>query len=149
MSRKLDFRLGGTLEIFNETAGYALFTIEHQSMILTARGDNMAYKLPNDHTVKVKVSYVDAKGNPAAVDGDVTWDSSNDAIISVMEEGSDTTQVQLIPGPTLGQAQVSATVDADLGEGIKELITIMNVEVVAGSAVTGTIEPVAAPEPIA
>ena len=107
----------------------------------------MAYKLPNDHAIQLKVSYYDAKGNPAAVDGDVAWDSSN-ADVARVTVGSDSTTCTVYPGDQLGQAQISATADADLGEGVTELITTGDIEVVAGQAVSGTIEPVGDPIPM-
>ena len=107
----------------------------------------MAYKLPNDHAIQLKVSYVDAKGNPAPVDGDVAWASSDETIARVTV-GDDTTACMVYPGDQIGQAQISATADADLGEGVVELITTGTIEVVAGQAVAGTIEPVGDPIPI-
>ena len=107
----------------------------------------MAYVLPNDHAVQLKVSYYDAKGNPAKVDGDVAWSSSNEDIARVTI-GDDTTTCMVYPVDQLGQVQISATADADLGEGVTEIITTGNIEVVAGQAVSGTIEPVGDPIPI-
>lgn len=94
------------------------------------------------------MSYVDAKGNPAMIDGDVVWDSSDENIASVEMDSGDSTIANVIPGDAIGQVQVSATVDADLGSGTTELITTMDVEVVSGQAVAGTITPVGEPQPI-
>ena len=108
----------------------------------------MAYVLPNDHAVQLKVSYYDAKGNPAQVDGDVDWASSDETIARITVDGTDSTRCMVYPVDNLGQAQISATADADLGEGVTEIITTGNIEVVAGQAVSGTIEPVGDPIPL-
>ena len=107
----------------------------------------MAYLLPNDHAVQLKVSYYDAKGNPAKVDGDVAWASSDETIARITV-GEDTMTCMVYPVDQLGTAQISATADADLGEGVTEIITTGNIEVVAGQAVSGTIEPVGDPIPL-
>jgi hypothetical protein len=49
----------------------------------------------------------------------------------------------------LGTAQVVATADVDLGAGVQSLITTMDITVVAGQAVAGTISPTGPAEPIA
>jgi hypothetical protein len=102
----------------------------------------MAYTLPNDKEVALNIAYVDAKGNPAAVDGDVTWQSSDDNICTVTAKpGHQAMNAMVIPAANLGNAQISATADADMGEGIKEIITLFDLTVVSGSAVAGTITP--------
>jgi len=109
---------------------------------------SMAYTLPADKVVELQIAYVDANGNPAAVDGPVTWDSSNEDIASV-EPMSDpqNAHVMLTPGTLVGNCQISATADADLGAGVKNLVTLFDVSVVGGEAVAGVISPVG--EPIA
>lgn len=146
----VNFQLGGSLNfVIDEPAGYAIITIKYDGFIITAKGEHMAYKLPNDHVISVEVAYVDSKGNPAAVDGDVTWETSNDGIATVEPDSGDSAMATVTPGLNLGQVQISATVDADLGDGVRELVTIMDVEIVAGEAVSGTIVPVGEPAPIA
>jgi hypothetical protein len=108
----------------------------------------MAYTLPDDKQVVVKISYVDSKGHPAEVDGDVVWTTSDDLIANVGVKAGDSTEAMIAPGKDLGQAQITATADADLGEGVKNIITTFDVTVVAGSAVAGTITPVGDPQPI-
>jgi hypothetical protein len=113
---------------------------------IKVKGQNMVYQLPVDKQIKVQVSYVDAEGNPAAVD-DVIWSSSNDAIATVVADDVDHTQATISPtgGGPLGQVQIVATADVDLGAGVKELLTHCDVEIVAGEAVAGTITPVGEP----
>jgi hypothetical protein len=106
----------------------------------------MAYTLPADKQVQLKISYLDANGNPATVDdAGVTWDSSDEDIASCQPTTGE--EVSLIPGTKIGNCQISAKADADLGEGVRELVTLLDVIVVGGEAVTGTIEPVGEPVP--
>jgi len=110
----------------------------------------MAYTLPDGYQVEVAIAYVDAGGNPATVDGNVTWSSSDPTILTVTADTTVAQQMQAIVAATgaLGNAQVQASADADLGSGITTLNTLMDVTVVAGQAVSGTIQPVGAAEPI-
>ena len=116
-------------------------------------GQDMSYTLPGDKQVGLQIAYVDANGNPAPVDGAVQWESSTPEIADVVPisplppgapEGG---AVTLVPGTKTGNVQVSATADADLGSGISTITTLLDVTVVAGQAVAGTITPIGAPEP--
>jgi hypothetical protein len=145
----VQFQLGGTLKfLIEEPKGYVLVTVQYDRFTLTAKGDVMAYKLPDDKQAKVQVAYVDAKGHPASVDGDVTWSSSNEGVALVQVDPADSTIATVVPGDQLGQVQVTATADADLGAGVTELVTLMDVEVIGGQAVAGTITPVGEATPI-
>jgi len=124
-----------------------IVTVRYDSFTITARGNQMAYSLPADHFVKVQVSYVDADGNPAAVDA-IAWSSSPPEIISALVDSTDPSICSVTPVGPAGNAQVTATADADLGTGVTALVTIMDITVVAGQAVSGTITPVGPPEPI-
>jgi hypothetical protein len=137
--------LGGVLDVVANGVGSVFVTIRYEQFELTARGDDMAYTLPVDKQVKVKISYVDANGNPAAVDGDVEWSSSDQKIAMVYGDPDDNMQAVVVPQGPVGQVQIVATADADLGAGVRELITTMDVTIVAGEAVAGTIEPVGGP----
>jgi hypothetical protein len=114
---------------------------------VTARGNHMVYKLPDDKDLKVSVQYVDKKGHPAEIDGEVTWTTSDEMIVNVGVQSGDSTKALIHPGANLGQAQITATADADLGEGVTEVICTFDVEIVAGTAVSGTITPEGEPVP--
>jgi hypothetical protein len=109
--------------------------------------DGMAITLPDDAPIQVKVTWVDAKGNVAIVDGATTWTSSDDANVSVVVDSTDSTMATMSSpaGGTLVTAQVSASADADRGSGVETIIAMVDVTVVAGTAVGGTISPVPAP----
>jgi len=127
--------------------GRQFLLIAYDNFAITAEGDHVMYKLPNDHTVAMQVAYSDAKGNAATVDGDVTWESSDASIVMVQVDDTDTTKCRAVP-VGIGQAQITATADADIGDGVRELITTCDIEVVGGEAVSGSIQPVGEPEPI-
>jgi len=115
---------------------------------LIRKGRCMSYSLAVGMQVHVKVSYVDAAGNPAVVDGDVTWSSSDDTVAAVFVSSNDSTEAVIRPVGPVGQVQILATADADLGAGVRELVTPMDVTIVAGEAMSGAIEPTGPAEPI-
>jgi len=134
--------IGGSLTVVAKEAGAVFVTVGYEGLSITAKGDQMSYTLPVGKQVSLQVKYVDAGGNPAAVDGAVDWESSDPAIAAITVDAADTTKATVITQGVVGQAQVRAIADADLGSGVRELITTMDVSVVAGEAVAGTISPV-------
>jgi hypothetical protein len=145
--------IGGTFKVLmrqieDEPQIRARTTLRYDGFIITITGDRMAYTLPVDHEVEVQVAYVDAKGNPAVVDGDPVWSSSDETIITVTADTTNAMQAMVTPVGPIGNAQVKVEADADLGAGTKSLITLMDVTIVAGEAVAGTITPVGAPTPV-
>jgi len=144
---KVSFKLGGVLEILSEEGGCRV-TVRHESFAITAWGEDMAYTLGSRMQVEVKVSYVDAAGNEAQVDGPVQWSSSNPAVVEVAVDPGDSMVAMVRAVGPVGNVQVIAAADADLGEGTRNLVTPMDVTVVAGEAVTGTISPAGPAEPI-
>jgi hypothetical protein len=124
----------------------AKLTITFENFAITVTGGVM-YTLPVDKQVKMQIAYVDVKGNPALIDGSVTWQSSDTTIVVATADTSDSTIVAVTPGGSLGQAQVTASADVDLGAGVTLLLTASDVQVVAGQAVAGTITPLGAPIP--
>jgi Bacterial Ig-like domain (group 2) len=123
-----------------------LITVKFENFTITAEGDTIMYTLPVDHTVKMQVAYVDAAGNPATIDGDVIWASSDTLLATVAADLADSTIVTVTP-LALGQVQITATADADIGTGVRELITTSDITIVGGEAVSGTIQPVGELEP--
>jgi len=145
--------LAGTVQMVLqevEPGPLAFITLSLGAYTVTAMGEDMAYTLPVDKQIKVKVSYVDSQGNPAAVDGGVTWASSNATIARVdfATDAAASFEAVVVPVGPVGQVQITANADADLGAGTRALVTTMDVTVVAGEAVAGVIEPVGAPDDI-
>jgi len=107
----------------------------------------MAYTLPIDKKIDVAVAYVDAKGNLVDLpQGNVTWETSDVAILTAIPDAEDDQQCELLPTGPIGTAQVTCTGRNPNGE---EIIATLDVTLVAGDAVTGTIQPVGEPQPIA
>lgn len=149
---QLEISFGTPLRVVvqNEPPPIAVWlTIWYDSFKITAKGGEVMYTLPVDHYVEMQVAYMDSGGNPAKVDGDVTWRSSDDTIAMAEADPGDSTLVKVTPVGALGQVQIVATADADLGTGVRALITTTTIEIVAGEAVSGTISPVGDPVPIA
>ena len=99
-----------------------------------------AFILTADQMVDVSVAFVDSHGNPATVDGMPAWASSDDTVLSAIGSADGMSATVSAVGP-VGQAQVSVTADADLGAGTIELIGLMDVQVVAGDAVSAVLTP--------
>jgi hypothetical protein len=103
--------------------------------------------LPNDHKVTASIQPVDAKGNPAQIDGQAQWSSSSPSIANVQNISTDTLSAEVIPGDQLGSCQINVQADADLGSGIQNITGVLDVQVVAGAAVGFTIS-TSVPEPV-
>ena len=103
--------------------------------------------LPIMMKLALQVAYVDAGGNPAKVDGDVAWASSDPTVVAITVDPDDSTMCTITSTDNIGQAQITATADADLGTGVRSLVTLADVSVIAGEAVAGTISPVGEPSP--
>jgi len=149
----ITLQIGGSLDLVlrappPEIEIETYVTTYYGGLIFTAKGDRMAYTLPVDKMITVQVAYVDAQGNPATVDGDVTWASSNAQVAIAEVSGDDSTICAITPVGATGTSQITATADADLGTGTRELITILDLSCVAGEAVAGTINVVGDPQPI-
>ena len=91
--------------------------------------------LPADKKVTVAVLWKDKKGNVAPVDGIPIWESSDSTVaaLTVAPDGLSAS----VAGGLIGLCQISVTADADLGEGVTNVAAILEVEVLAGQAVSG------------
>jgi len=90
--------------------------------------------LTDEQKVSVAVSFVDAAGNPAVVEGAPVWASSDPAILTVVPAADGLSAVVSTVGP-LGTAQISVKADADLSPGITEIVGVQGFQVVASQAV--------------
>lgn len=115
--------------------------------IITAKGNQMAYTLPVDKMIVLEVKYVDAHENPAKVDT-VSWSASNSKVTAEVDSGS-MSMCTVTPSGDVGTVQVVADADADLGTGVRHLITAFDITLVAGEAMAGVIEVHTEPQPIA
>jgi len=90
-------------------------------------------------------AFVDAKENPASVEGVPVWAVSDASILTVAAAADGVSAVITAIGP-LGPSQVSVTADADLGEGVVPVVGVLDVIVAASQAVSAAIS-AGAPEP--
>jgi hypothetical protein len=149
--QRIEISFASPLRIVTEPPpqGSSNLTIRFDQFRITTEGDHVMYTLPVDKMVAMQVAYVDVQGNPATIDGLVGWVSSDDNVVKVTVDAEDSTICSVTPAGKAGQAQVIATADADLGGGVRQLVTTCDIEVIAGEAVAGTIQPLGDPEPIA
>lgn len=99
----------------------------------------MALILKDTQKFSAAVKYVDGKGNPAKVEGTPQWSVSDVNLLGVTPSDDGMSAEVVATGP-LGSCQVSVTADADLGEGTKPIIGTLDVDIVAGEAVSAVIE---------
>jgi hypothetical protein len=76
---------------------------------------------------------IDKYGNPAPIDGEITW-SSNNAALEVRDDPDVEGGKILYPTGQTGSFRVNVSADADLGEGVEEITDYIDVLVVAGKA---------------
>jgi hypothetical protein len=107
--------------------------------------------LPNDQQCTASIQPVDAKGNPAQVQGPPAWSSSSEDVATVTAEADGLSAT--VEGVDIGTCQINVVADADLGDGVTNIAGVLDVTVTAGSAVslsvtTGPLSPQApAPAP--
>lgn len=99
---------------------------------------DMGLILSDSQKFDATVGFVDKKGQPAKVDGVPSWTVSDPTILSVEPAADGMSATVKAIGP-LGTSQVSVTADADLGEGVRNVVGTLDVEVVAGEAVAANI----------
>jgi hypothetical protein len=97
-------------------------------------GKNM--RITNEQEFDIELVPLTAAGRPANVDGDAVFTSSDETLCVVTPTGPLTATVRAVPNAPLGAAQVVARVDADLGEGIRDIVGSLAVEVVPAEAQT-------------
>jgi hypothetical protein len=75
------------------------------------------------------VQWMTAGGEPAKVDGQTSWTSSDPTICEVTA-GTGNTQVATLfaPGPE-GEVQIQASADADMGNGVEPVISNIDITV--------------------
>ena len=90
--------------------------------------------MKDNEKVKASVVFLDAKKNPAQVDGVPVWAGSNDAAFTVTA-AADGLSADVV-AVNIGSGQVTVTADADLGAGVTTITGTLDVSIIAGNAVT-------------
>jgi hypothetical protein len=119
----------------DETPGF-LWSITSEGV--TTKNVSMLI-LPITKQVTASIQPVDAKGNPAQIDGMASWSSSNPQIANITNVSSDSLKADIVPAGTLGTCQINVQADADLGSGTKSITGLLDLTTVAGEAVGFTI----------
>ncbi len=99
-------------------------------------GINMANRMTNEQKITASVSPKTAGGHDAPIDGVVTFTSSDESVVSIVVIDDKSASLVAV-GP--GVAQITASFDADLGEGVRTIEASGAMEVVAAEATTGEI----------
>lgn len=95
----------------------------------------MALILTDVQKVELSINPTSAAGNPAPVDGAPVWTSSDETVLTVTASEDGLSAVAVTTGK-LGKAQVNVSADADMGEGVKTITGVLDVEVRVSEAVS-------------
>jgi hypothetical protein len=120
-----------------DAPGALMLTVKTPDGIIIS-GELSMLTLQDNQTVSASIAPVDAKGNPAQVDGVPSWSSSDPGLLTVVASADGLSAVIAAVGP-LGTAQLQVAADADLGEGIVPLVATADITIVGGQAVALTI----------
>ena len=98
-----------------------------------------------DEKLPLTITARDRAGNAAPLDGAPVWSTSDAGLLTLAAAG-DGLSAFVIPVGPIGSARVNVTADADLGDGVRELIGTIVIDVMSAEAVTiaivaGTPEP--------
>lgn len=85
--------------------------------------------------VAASIVLTDAHGNPAVCDGLPLWAASEPGALELIPS-LDGFSCEIVALGPIGAFQVTVNVDADLGEGVRPLVGILDFNLVAGEAVT-------------
>jgi hypothetical protein len=89
--------------------------------------------LTDSQFVSLNVSPVTKAGNPATIDGAPKWSVSDESVLT-LEVSEDGLSCKAVTTGKLGDAQINVVADADMGEGVVEIVGVLEVSVKAGAA---------------
>lgn len=98
------------------------------------QGTDLMARITNEQRALLTVQPLTQAGNPAPIDGDVTYSSSDETVarIDVVDGNS-----AFVTAVGEGAAQIFASFDADLGEGVRTVELSGAIEVVPAEATRG------------
>lgn len=103
------------------------------------------FLLSNAQKVTIQIEPLDQYEKPARIDGVPQWNNSDPTIGELVPSADGLTASFTTAGP-LGLTQISCSADADLGEGIRTITAVDDIQVEASEAVTLGLK-FGAPEP--
>lgn len=95
----------------------------------------MALTLQVTQQFPIEIQPVDARGNPAAVDGAPVWSVSDETLLKVEAADDGLSAVVSALGP-VGSAQVTVRADARMGPEVREIVGTLDVSLIAAEAAT-------------
>lgn len=107
----------------------------------TAKGNNMALVLKDTDvpgTLTATISFTNAKGKPATVDGAPTWTASDPTIIDSLTPAADGLSCDIHVTDTIGVSQLTVNADVDLGSGVNNKDFVDTISVIASEATSAT-----------
>ena len=99
-------------------------------------GTNTMARITNEQSVNISVTPRTQGGNPAPIDGDVAFSSSDEAVAVILNASGRGCTVKAVG---LGAAQITAIFDARLGEEVVNVTASGALEVVDAEATTAEI----------
>lgn len=97
---------------------------------------SMSIKIPAGKGTMVTIEPLDKYGNPTKFENDPVWQSSDSQVFTVVASPQSPYTAEIRSLGPIGRGQWSGTGDADLGDGVREVIALDDVEVVPGEAVS-------------
>jgi hypothetical protein len=89
--------------------------------------------LNDEQKVTLHAQPLTEAGNPAGIDGEIVWETTDPALLTLVPNGFD---CDVVTNGPLGIATVSASADSDLGEGVITITGEVDIEVIQAPAAT-------------
>jgi hypothetical protein len=115
--------------------GTMRWTIKFNLYNLVVGDNEMAVTITDLQKVSASIQPLDARGNPAPVDGIPAWTNNSPTLLGLLVAADGLSATVSAIGP-LGVGQIIVEADADLGTGVETLQGILDVTVVGSQAVT-------------
>jgi hypothetical protein len=99
----------------------------------------MSFPIDTPVVLATVEAFLDSRGNVAKVDGVPTWETDRPDVVD-LEPSADGMSCQVKPRADfvgLAAPVISQKADADLGAGVVEIVTVGNLDLTAGQAVSG------------
>lgn len=125
------------------------WTLRAREFSISLNGEFSMNMKDDASPVSASVTWTDSRGKKAVVQaGSLTMESDNPNLVAV--SGDEASGFTVAPGAldgvdadengVLGTATITATADADLGDGVKQVSAVGAVTIVAGDAAVGEIK---------
>lgn len=108
--------------------------LESGGAVKVQRGETVMLLLRDDQRVSLSIQPLDARGNPARVDGIPAWNNSDELLGTLVAAADGFSAV--FSALQIGTCQISVTVDADLGDGVRNLSGTLDIQIEPGEAVS-------------